>query len=293
MAPAKSEAESETLLTSQAGALRLDSAGRDAIARQLGAITIAAGQLIRDILARGGPIASEKPDGSACTDADLAAEELIVARLTARFPGVLVVGEETAPTMNAPLPALFFLVDPIDGTSEFVAGGDGYTVNIALIQDGAPVAGAILAPAQGNIWTGGTLAHAADNALTTPANALHWRQLTTRPAPADGLVALASARHGDDVTEAWLAAQPVRARRNASSSLKFCAIASGDADVYPRFGRTMEWDTAAGQAVLAAAGGAVLTPDGQPFRYGDWRNGFANGPFIAWGDPAAARGARA
>ena len=279
--------EPEMAFTDEAGNLRLNEAGRDAIARELAYVAIAAGKLIRDITARG-VVASEKPDGSACTDADVAAERLIVAELARRFPGVAVVGEETASAASGPLPALFFLVDPIDGTSEFVAGGDGYTVNIALIHDGAPIAGVILAPAQARAWTGGATAHAADAVLSTPAGALAWRPLHTRPTPEDGLVALASARHGDAATEAWLARMPVSARRNASSSLKFCVIAAGEADVYPRFGRTMEWDTAAGQAVLTAAGGVVTEPDGRMFRYGDWRGGFANGPFIAWGDPLAA-----
>lgn len=279
--------EPEMAFTDTAGRLRLDEAGRDAIARELAGIAVAAGKLIRAITARG-VVTSEKPDGSACTDADVAAEQLIVAELARRFPGIALVGEETAASATGPLPPLFFLVDPIDGTSEFVAGGDGYTVNIALIHDGAPIAGVIFAPAQDRVWAGGAAACTADAALTTPADALVWRPLHTRPAPEDGLVALASARHGDAGTEAWLARMPVSARRNASSSLKFCVIAAGEADVYPRFGRTMEWDTAAGQAVLTAAGGVVTGPDGLVFRYGDWRGGFANGPFIAWGDPLAA-----
>lgn len=268
----------------------LSDAARDAIALRLSHIAIAAGRLIRAIVARG-IVANEKPDGSACTDADVAAEHLILSELARQFPGVAVVAEETAPGMNGPLPVHFFLVDPIDGTGEFVAGGDGYTVNIALIEQCAPVAGVILAPATGRVWTGGANAHVADGALDGPdaAGGLMWRPLQTRPAPADGLIALASARHGDAATEAWLARMPISARRNASSSLKFCVIAAGEADVYPRFGRTMEWDTAAGQAILEAAGGSVTTPDGQPFRYGNQNGDFSNGAFIAWGEPEAAR----
>ncbi|MFC0282518.1 3'(2'),5'-bisphosphate nucleotidase CysQ [Camelimonas abortus] len=260
----------------------------DALARRLADIALAAGRLVREMTARG-VVASRKADGSACTDADVAAERLIFSRLAEAFPDIPRIGEETAPGFAGPPPERFFLVDPIDGTGEFVDGGDGYTVNVALVAHGVPVAGAIVAPARNRAWLGSAGGAAtAEDVFGKAPQALAWRPVRTRAAPAGGLTALASSRHGDPDTEAWLARRNVSRRVNASSSLKFCLIAEGAADVYPRFGRTMAWDTAAGHAILQAAGGVVLTPGGAPLRYDNSRGDFSNGPFIAWGDPRAA-----
>ncbi|GGC91425.1 3'(2'),5'-bisphosphate nucleotidase CysQ [Chelatococcus reniformis] len=260
---------------------------REALAEALGAIARLAGGVIIEV-ARKGLQEREKPDGSLCTAADIAAEELIVDALARDFPDVPVIAEESAAGFEGELASRFFLVDPIDGTSDFVAGTGSYTVNIALVENGRPVAGTIYAPRAKRLWVGGESARVIDCEADASPLAGNWTTLRTRRAPADGLVAVASLRHGDAVTERFLAGLPIRARSGASSSLKFCAVAAGEADVYPRFGRTMEWDTAAGQAILEAAGGVVVDGEGRPFRYGAVQDSFANGPFIVWGDPEAA-----
>jgi 3'(2'), 5'-bisphosphate nucleotidase len=152
-----------------------------------------------------------------------------------------------------------------------------------------PVAGAVYAPNLGRLWFAGAMARACDAAPGSPLPpASQWLALRSRAAPQGGLVALASRSRGDAAAEDFLARLPIAERRPAGSSLKFCLIAEGLADIYPRFDRTMEWDSAAGDAILRAAGGVVLTPDGDPLRYGKAADGYANGPFVAWGDPAAA-----
>ncbi len=259
----------------------------DTIALQLGTIVRRAGAVILDTMAKG-VVSHDKADGSPCSNADMAAEASIVADLGRSFPGVPVVAEESAAGfVHATMPERFFLVDPLDGTKDFLAGTGEFTVNVALVEDGRPVAGAIYAPMLQSLWIGGTTARAAAAAAgDAPLPADGWRTLHVRRVGTGGLVALASKRHDDTATADYLAALRVDTRRRASSSLKFCLIAAGEADLYVRFGRTMAWDTAAGQAVLNAAGGRVTTPDGLPFSYGRSGAGFANGPFVAWGDPA-------
>jgi len=181
----------------------------------------------------------------------------------------------------------FFLVDPLDGTREFLKGNGEFTVNVALVRDGAPVAGAVYAPAQDLLWVGGERAWTCSVPLGGAVPTLR-RPLQTRPAP-ERLTALASRSHRDAETEAFLLRLPIEELTSAGSSLKFCVLAEGKADVYPRFGPTMEWDTAAGDAVLRAAGGTVLGADGAPFTYGKIGSGLKNGAFVAWGDRAAAR----
>jgi 3'(2'), 5'-bisphosphate nucleotidase len=183
---------------------------------------------------------------------------------------------------------LFFLVDPLDGTREFIARNGEFTVNVALIDAGVPIAGAVYAPAIGKLWFGGTSAFLCEvpvgEALPEPSA---WRPISARAAPAK-LAALASRSHADPATEAFLSQLPIGERKSAGSSLKFCVIAEGAADVYPRFAPTMEWDTAAGDAVLRAAGGIVLAMDGAPLAYGKYAAALRNGGFVAWGDPALA-----
>jgi 3'(2'), 5'-bisphosphate nucleotidase len=249
-------------------------------------VAIAAEAGARIVAVRNRPHAvTEKADGSPLTEADLAAEAVIAAGLARAAPGIPVVSEEDADRAAPPEGAVFLLVDPLDGTKEFLGPSGEFTVNIALVAAGRPVCGVVYAPALGRIWRGvvgqgaaaGMLAPGDDPAGTD------WQPIRARPRPAAGLVAVASRSHLDAGTEAFLGTLPVGERRSIGSSLKFCLVAQGEADVYPRLAPTMEWDTAAGQAVLEAAGGRVAAPDGTPFRYGKAAAGFRNGPFIAWG----------
>lgn len=269
------------------GPIRADAfADRDATAELFAEIALATGPLILALYENGCEIRA-KADSSPVSEADEKAEELILARLAESLPGVAIVAEESCSRNGAPAaPPVFILVDPLDGTREFVNRNGEFTVNIALVSNGRAVAGAVYAPALGEIWWGGARAFHAR--LSPKGERIATRSIATRAAPQDGLVALASRSHGDPQTEAFLARLPIAGRESAGSSLKFCRIAEGAADVYPRFSRTMEWDLAAGHAVLSAAGGLVLTGEGAPFLYGKSADGFANPPFVAWGDPHAA-----
>jgi 3'(2'), 5'-bisphosphate nucleotidase len=196
--------------------------------------------------------------------------------LAKAFPGVPVVAEEeTAAGRVSQVGSRFFLVDPVDGTKEFVKRGGEFTVNIGEIVDGQPVSGVVLAPAIGRLFVGA----AAEGAFELAGNAT--RAIGCRKPDADGLVAVSSRSHPDAKTDELLKSLPIKGHTNAGSSLKFCLVAAGEADIYPRAGQTMEWDTAAGHAVLRAAGGTVTNWDGTPFVYG--KPGFRNGPFIARG----------
>jgi 3'(2'), 5'-bisphosphate nucleotidase len=219
-----------------------------------------------------------KADASPVTAADEAAEAVILARLAELTPDIPVIAEETVAAGHVPEidDQPFWLVDPLDGTKEFLSRNGEFTVNIALIEGREPVLGVVLAPARSQAWWGaqgkGAVARdAAGNA----------RAIAVRRAPSAGLVAIASRSHRDPETQAFLDQAGVARCISAGSSLKFCLVAEGKADLYPRFGRTMEWDVAAGHAVLAAAGGQVTTRDGAPFRYR--KPGFENPPFIARG----------
>lgn len=225
-----------------------------------------------------------KADSSPLTEADLAAEDVIARRLAEWVPHVHVVSEEA--TRHPPPPgAPFLLVDPLDGTREFVGDSGEFTVNIALIEDGRPTCVVVVAPALNRIWTGASGLGAMGGVIpgTGGLSLDALRPIRARPRPAARPVAVASRSHLDPDTAAFLDRIEAGERRSIGSSLKFCLLAEGEADVYPRFGPTMEWDTAAGHAVLAAAGGRVETPDGAPFRYGKADAAFRNGPFIAWG----------
>lgn len=266
----------------------------DEIADIIGGIAWQAGQIILDVVAKGFS-AHRKSDGSSYTDADLAAEQYILKELERFFPGVPVIAEEETAVQepegvgNRQGPQAFFLVDPLDGTSGFIRGGQDYTVNIAAVSGTTPLAGTVYAPATGQLWLGGETARKATCSPNTQPVTSDFTVISTRPAPAQGLVAFTSHRHNDGHTEVFLSRLPIVERRSASSSLKFCLIAQGDGDIYPRFGQTMEWDTAAADAVLRAAGGIVLDPQGQPLVYGRPHDHYINGPFIAWGDPEAAK----
>ncbi|CAD5367147.1 3'(2'),5'-bisphosphate nucleotidase CysQ [Rubrivivax sp. A210] len=223
-----------------------------------------------------------KADDSPLTVADERAEALIVAALQALAPAVPVVAEEAASCGAAPPPgARFWLVDALDGTREFVARNGEFTVNIALVEQGEPVLGVVHLPVGGRLYAG---ACGLGAWLEQPGQAR--RAIACRTTPAEGPVLACSRSHGDEAALArWLAGRTeygaVARRIAAGSSLKFGLIAAGEADLYPRLGRTMEWDTAAGHAVLVAAGGSVRTLDGQPLRYG--KPGWENPHFIARG----------
>lgn len=263
--------------------MRLDDPARDGIALELAAIACEAAGLLRgfDCAATGHHL---KVDGSPTTQADLAAERLILDRLRQRFPDVPAVAEETA---NAAIPGeLFFLIDPLDGTRDFLHGSGEYSVNIALVAAGRPVAAAVAAPALHRIWIAGSTARSGTAAGGGAPK--EWAVTAVRRAPVDGLVALVSRRHGDEATEACLSTLSIGTRRTASSALKFCLIASGEADIYVRCGPTMEWDTAAGDHILTCAGGAVVKAGGGVLTYGHHDRGYLNGPFAAIGDASLA-----
>jgi len=257
------------------------------LAWRLADIALAAGRRIMEIYATPGAV-EQKADGSPLTAADLAAEEIIATGLAAGCPGLPVISEEATITAEGlgSRGECFVLVDPLDGTKEFLGRTGEFTVNIAIVEDGRPRAGVVHAPALGRLWlgvvgTGAALVEAGP--LHGRAEAAPRRPIRVRPRPETGMVAVASRSHPDDATRDFLAGLPVADSRSIGSSLKFCLVAEGQADVYPRFGPTMEWDTAAGQAVLEAAGGRVVTPEGTPLRYGKAASGYRNGAFIAWG----------
>ncbi|MEZ5894561.1 MAG: 3'(2'),5'-bisphosphate nucleotidase CysQ [Parvularculaceae bacterium] len=229
--------------------------------------------------------ATLKADASPVTEADERGEAIILAGLAAIAPEIPVLAEEKAAAGDIPedLGELFFLVDPLDGTKEFVTRTGEFTVNIALIARGRPVLGVVYAPAIKTMYVGAP--DGAWRARVTATGALEEKQtILARPAPRDGLVAVASRSHRSPETDEFLGTLTVADFTAAGSSLKFCLLAEGKADIYPRFGRTMEWDTGAGQAVLEAAGGSVLVhPSGEPLSYGKKPRGYDNPHFIAWG----------
>jgi 3'(2'), 5'-bisphosphate nucleotidase len=218
-----------------------------------------------------------KDDDSPVTQADEQAEALIVAALQALEPDTPIVAEEAVAAGRTPAIAdRFWLVDPLDGTREFIQRNGEFTVNIALIQDGKPLMGVVHAPALGQLFAGvvGGAAYIEDTAGR--------RAIRCRRVPDAGVTVLASRSHGDEAALAeFLRGQRVADVRRSGSSLKLCLLAAGEADLYPRLGRTMEWDTAAGHAVLAAAGGRITDLSGMPLRYG--KPGFENPHFVAHG----------
>lgn len=222
-----------------------------------------------------------KDDGSPVTVADREAEEIIEKKLKEILPDIPIIGEEAAAVGR--LPDLsgaeyFWLVDPLDGTKEFISGSGDYTVNIALIRDGTPVLGVVYAPVKGELYAG-----------HEPGSAIRWlddtnveKSIQVRKPPKAGLTVVASRNHGDGgKLEKFLESYKVEKLLKRGSSLKICAVAAGKADLYPRFGPTCEWDTAAGDAVLRAAGGILTTTDGQPMTYGHAGRKFLNPEFIA------------
>jgi len=239
-------------------------------------IALEAGRLVMEVYATEFAVDS-KEDTSPVTLADQRAEALIVDALHALAPDIPIVAEELAAAGCVPdIGNRFWLVDPLDGTREFIKRNGEFTVNVALIENGHPVLGIVCAPALGTVYAG---------AAAGPAymrSSAGTEVLRCRTVPAEGLTVVASASHGDVAAlDAFLAGRRVAARRAIGSSLKLCLLAAGAADLYPRFGRTMEWDIAAGHAVLVAAGGSVTDLAGAPLRYG--KPGFENPAFVARG----------
>ena len=230
--------------------------------------------------------AEHKADMSPVTAADVETERFILKRLAQLAPGVPVIAEEAAAAGHIPkIGHRFFLVDPLDGTKEFIGRNGEFTINIAEIMDGKPVRGVIYVPAKDRIFFGEVMTGAYE-AFAPPGGApdfVEAKTIEARLPDKDGLVAAISRSHNDKKTEEYLAAYKVKRFVVAGSSLKFCMLASGEADIYPRHGRTMEWDTAAGHAILAAAGGSLTTLDGKPLHYGKTAEKFANPHFVARG----------
>jgi 3'(2'),5'-bisphosphate nucleotidase len=260
------------------------------------AVAIEAGQAILAIY-RAGCESKVKGDGSPVTQADERGEAIILCGLAKLFPDIPVVAEESVAAGRVPATQSgFFLVDPLDGTKEFISGSGDFTVNIGLVEKGVPVLGVVYAPALGQIYVGSSESGALQGSVVEGA-VTEWQRISVRHPPAEGIVVVASKSHMTPETSKFVERFPVRQFISAGSSLKFCQVASGAADLYPRLGRTMEWDTAAADAVLRAAGGSVRRMNGQVLPYGKRNQAddsdFANPWFVASGpfDPFAERSA--
>jgi 3'(2'), 5'-bisphosphate nucleotidase len=229
---------------------------------------------------------SGKADGSPVTGADLAADRVLAEGLARLLPDVPGVSEERAQLTKLPTAGSFFLIDPLDGTREFLAGRSEFTVNLALVTDGAPLLGIVGAPALGLIWRG--LVGRGAERLTIAGGATE--PIHTRPMPPPGKpwIAAVSRSHGDSRTEAFIDGRLGAVRQVAGSAIKFCRVAEGSADIYPRLAPTREWDVAAGHAVVTAAGGKVTDSTGAALRFGTGGTDFIVPEFIAWGDLEAA-----
>lgn len=256
-------------------------------AHDLARIALQAGVVIMDIYESDFEVA-HKDDKSPVTEADQKAETIILAELAKVEPDLKVIAEESVSDGHIPEHGTrFALVDPVDGTREFINKRGEFTVNIAIIEHGKPVMGVVFAPALKRLFvaespfTGWQASVAAGEDVPAPEQR---QSLTIRKAPAAGLTAIASASHRSPETNEFLETQNIAEIISAGSSLKFCLIAAGEADLYPRHGRTMEWDTAAGHAVAQAAGARVTNLDGSAFTYGKTERGYDNPHFIVWGD---------
>ncbi len=238
-----------------------------------------------------GPEVTLKEDQSPVTAADHDSQAILLEALKHLAPDIPVVSEEDAGDRSKSLPRRFFLVDPLDGTKEFIKKRTDFTVNVALIEDGVPCFGLVYAPARNVLALTPEPGKAVEAELDPNESGADFSHLACRPIrvrkPAsNGLVAVVSRSHLDAETEKFLAGYKVASRSDAGSSLKFLLVARGEADVYPRLGPTMEWDTAAGDAVLRAAGGRVFDAHGGPFIYGKTDSGLRNSGFVAWGAAA-------
>lgn len=253
-----------------------------ALIRSLETVAIAAGKEILAVRAAGATV-TVKSDHTPVTQADQRAEALILDFLARSYPDIPVVAEELAEAGRCPSEAkgMFFLVDALDGTGDFIAGRSDFTVNIALIRGQMPVAGVVYAPALGKIWSGVT-GHAQVAEVSPEGEISGRRDIHTRQRPKTP-VALVSVTHKEPETAAWLECLPEHETASVGSSLKFCMLAEGSADVYPRLVCLKQWDIAAGDAVLRAAGGMTLTLDGVPLVYGVEGSNFGCSRFVGWG----------
>src|SRR6202011_5372268 len=264
---------------------------RDAAAALLEPLTdlvIAAGAAILAVT-RGAMRIDGKADGSPVTEADLAADRIIAEGLARLVPQVPTLSEERVQMAKPPYDNSFFLIDPLDGTKEFVAGRNEFTVNLALVTNGTPLLGIVGAPALGVIWRG--LVGRGAERLTIDANKVTVAQpIHTRLHPKRGepWIVAVSRSHGDSRTEAFIGERPGAIRQVLGSAVKFGRVAEGGADIYPRLAPTCEWDVAAGHAVVTAAGGKITDAQGADLRFGTGRAGFIVPEFIAWGDPTTA-----
>ncbi len=244
-------------------------------------ITISAAAAIRS--QRQGDV-NIKADGSPVTAADEAAEAVIHDGLTRLSPQLPIISEEEAERERPSVAGgSYFLVDPLDGTKEFISGRDEYTINIALVVDGAPILGVIAAPAQHLIWRG-IVGRGAERLKFSGQRAETPQTIKTRPRPQDELIVMVSRSHLEERTQAYLDGFARTQRVGCGSSVKFCRLAEGAADLYPRLAPTHDWDIAAGHAILVAAGGSVVDPDGGALRYGSPTLIIPS--FLAWGGPA-------
>ncbi len=229
-----------------------------------------------------------KADATPVTVADHEAEAVLIEGLRHAAPGVPIIAEEAVAAGKVPVIGdAFFLVDPLDGTRAFIKRSPEFTVNIGLIERKRPVFGIIYAPALqlffATLGPGQAVeAQIAPDAEGVKLSDCQLKPLHTRKPDPNALVAFASRSHAAESTEAFLERLPIVEKRKASSSLKFCLIARGEADLYARLGQTSEWDTAAGHAILEAAGGSITTTDGGELAYGKWEAGYANPQFVAW-----------
>lgn len=249
-----------------------------ALLESVSTVAIDAGRLVMEVYNSDFAVTA-KDDKSPVTEADVRAERYILEQLHRLTPDIPVISEEASAAGHQPeVGELFWLVDPLDGTKEFIRRNGEFTVNLGLIHDGMPILGVVHAPAIGQSYRGAGAA-TAQRRLGDG----EWQRIRCRRAPDDGLTVLSSRSHGTGAQlDAWLAAHHIAGQVTAGSSLKFCVLAAGEADAYPRFGPTCEWDTAAAHAVLLAAGGSVVeAEDGLPLSYG--KAGYLNPFFIAWG----------
>ena len=229
-----------------------------------------------------------KTYGSPVTEADLAADRIIGAGLARLAPDIPSLSEERVQLAQLPYRDSFFLIDPLDGTKEFVAGRDEFTVNLALVTGGLPLLGIVAAPALGLIWRG-IVGHGAERLTLRDGAAPRVEPIRTRPCPPRGQpwTVAVSRSHGDARTEAFIAARPGAVRSELGSAVKFGRVAEGAVDIYPRMSPTCEWDVAAGHAVVTAAGGRITDSKGAALHFGAGRADFILPEFIAWGDPKA------
>jgi 3'(2'), 5'-bisphosphate nucleotidase len=229
-----------------------------------------------------------KTDGSPVTEADLAADRIIGEGLARLAPDIPSLSEERVQLAKLPYRDSFFLVDPLDGTKEFVAGRDEFTVNLALVTGGVPLLGIVGAPALGLIWRG-IVGRGAERLTLRDGAAPRVEPIRTRPCPPHGKpwTVAVSRSHGDQRTEAFIAERPGAVRSELGSAVKFGRVAEGAVDIYPRMSPTCEWDVAAGHAVVTAAGGRITDSKGAALHFGAGREDFILPEFIAWGDPKA------